>query len=94
MNDTEIGIDFGKELTAGQDTEIGRALYRHLNAKVDRLSRHYGISEQAATDFVLAGALLVAASRYDLDLAEVADVVADMVEVLAVEDAATTAAVH
>mgnify|MGYP000114159900 FL=1 len=88
------GLEWGRDLSLGEDKEIGQGLYRHLNAKVDRLARHHGISEQAATDFLLAGALLVAASRYNLELAQVADVVADMVEVIAAEDAATAAAFH
>lgn len=69
-------------LTREQDAELGQSLYISMNNKVDRIARHYGIDEQLAADYLLASALLTAASRSDLPLAAMPAIVASMVSLL------------
>jgi hypothetical protein len=49
---------------------------------VDRLAKHHGITEDTATDYLLAAALLTAADRYGLELRHLPQVVRNMVDVL------------
>ena len=69
-------------LSKAQQDELGQSLYLSLNHKVDRLSRRYGIDDQLATDYLLASALLTAASRYDLPLETMPEVVEGIVAML------------
>lgn len=69
-------------LSKEQGDELGQTLYVSLNHKVDRLSRRYGIDDRVATDYLLASALLTAASRYDLPLENMPEVVEGMVVLL------------
>lgn len=69
-------------LSKEQQDELGQALYVSLNHKVDRLSRRYGINDQVATDYLLASALLTAASRYDLPLETMPEVAEGIVAML------------
>lgn len=71
------------ELDADRDAEIGQEVYRRLHRLVEQLAKKHGIPGDRAADFLIAGALFVAAGQYDLSIdetLEVAETIAESVQ--------------
>ena len=63
------------DLTAEEDAAIGQEMYCHLHRLLDRMATKYQLPADRMTDFLLAGALFVAATRYDLSIDQTVEVV-------------------
>ena len=67
-------------VTAERDTEIGRSVYVKLQRICDHLQRRDELDAKTAADYLLCGALFVAADRYDIALTDTKAVVDVLIE--------------
>ena len=70
--------DDGVNLSVERDAEIGRDTYQRLQRLNRRLARAHAIAPDRAVDFMLAGALFVAADIHGFSLDEALELMAEI----------------
>lgn len=66
------------DLTVEEDAAIGRDTYARLQRLMDRLVRRHGLARERVADFVLLGALFLAAETNDTSIDEAVELLREL----------------